>query len=176
MLGMVFTELVEMVEDKFSPELADEVLAEANFDHGGAYTSVGYYDFEEIVTLVTLLSKKTDIAVPDLLEAFGYHLFGRFTVTHASLIGESSLFEFLSKVDNHIHVEVIKLYPNAKLPKFNTVEHSDQRLVLRYESERQLHHLALGLMRGAADHFTTPVNIDMTENDDQTVIFTLEKH
>ena len=41
MLGMVFTELVEMVENRFSPELADAVLQEAAPGHGGAYTAVG---------------------------------------------------------------------------------------------------------------------------------------
>ncbi|MGB1091460.1 MAG: heme NO-binding domain-containing protein, partial [Oceanobacter sp.] len=88
MLGMIFTELVELVEDKFSPELADEILTEANFAHGGSYTSVGYYDHEEIVRLVTLLSEKTGVPAGDLIVEFGKHLFASFTQTHARILAD----------------------------------------------------------------------------------------
>ena len=37
MLGMVFTELIEMVEEKFSPEIADQMVEAAEREGGGAY-------------------------------------------------------------------------------------------------------------------------------------------
>jgi len=46
MLGIVFTSLVEMLEDNISPEFADEVLVEANLENDGAFTAVGYYHFQ----------------------------------------------------------------------------------------------------------------------------------
>lgn len=48
MLGIVFTSLIDMLEDKVSPEFADEVIVEANLTNDGAYTAVGYYPFEEM--------------------------------------------------------------------------------------------------------------------------------
>ena len=39
MLGLVFTEFVELVEDKFSPEIADAVIDEVAAPHGGAVKS-----------------------------------------------------------------------------------------------------------------------------------------
>ena len=47
MLGLVFTEFVELVETKFSPETADAVLDEVAAPHGGAYTAVRYHPHEE---------------------------------------------------------------------------------------------------------------------------------
>ena len=69
MKGIVFSEFIEMVEEKFSPEVMDEVIeaASAKLDSAGSYTSVGVYDHLELVELVTELSRTTGITVGDLV-------------------------------------------------------------------------------------------------------------
>lgn len=173
MLGMIFTEMVEMIEKTFSPEMADEILDEANLEHGGAYTAVGYYPFEEVVTLVTLLSQKTGMPVPALIEAFGSYLFNSFTKSHAQLlVNKHSLFDLLDTLDGDIHKEVYKLYPDAALPKFNVVSKTDLSLEMEYRSERNLQPLALGLMKGAADYFGhQQVQIEQQPLDDGATLF-----
>ncbi len=173
MLGLIFTTLVDMVEEKFSPELADEILTEANFPHGGAYTAVGYYDFDEIVTMVTLLSEKTGLSPNDLIRAFGTYLFECFTETHAHLLTDKqSLFSVLSSLDNDIHQQVLKLYNEASLPSFRVLEQSDNEMKLEYTSERHLEPLAVGLMEGAARYFGyDSLNIQQEKVTDNTTIF-----
>ena len=78
MKGVVFTELLELVEEKFGDEIADQIIEESDLPSGGAYTAVGTYDHQEIFQLVTQLSAKTNAPVPTLVKAFGQHLFGRF--------------------------------------------------------------------------------------------------
>jgi hypothetical protein len=78
MKGIVFCEFVEMLENQFTPEMADEIISGAQLTSGGAYTSVGTYDHHEMLALVTRLSEKTGKPVSDLVEAFGRYLFGRF--------------------------------------------------------------------------------------------------
>lgn len=174
MLGMVFTEFVEMVEDAFSPEMADDLLVSANFEHGGAYTAVGYYDFAEMVTLVTLLSERTKLPVPDLLQTFGQHLFHRLALTHASMLqNQTDLLALLSHLDDHIHPEVQKLYADAKLPSFNVISHEQKTLKMEYMSERHLEDLAVGLITGAAEHFKKPVDIQVDKIDDNRSQFTV---
>ena len=85
MLGMVFTEFIELVEEKFSPEMADAVLTEAAPVHGGAYTAVGYYAFEELARMVDILSRRTGVPAPELVRVFGHHLLGRYAQGHASM-------------------------------------------------------------------------------------------
>ena len=77
MLGIVFTSLIDMLEDKVSPEFADEVIVEANLTNDGAYTAVGYYPFEEMQKIVGILVQKTGKSANDLLRDFGYYLFGK---------------------------------------------------------------------------------------------------
>ncbi len=38
-----------MVEDRFSLEIAERLIEESNLDSRGIYTSVGTYDYQEIV-------------------------------------------------------------------------------------------------------------------------------
>ena len=54
MKGVVFTEFLEMVEDRFSPEMADRIIEGAELASGGVYTTVGTYDHGEMIQLVRL--------------------------------------------------------------------------------------------------------------------------
>ncbi|MGH7856391.1 MAG: heme NO-binding domain-containing protein, partial [Candidatus Binatia bacterium] len=82
MKGIVFTEFLEMVEERFSPEIADRIIQASNLPSGGAYTAVGTYDYNELLRLVTNLGRETGVLVPDLVRSFGQHLFGRFYVSY----------------------------------------------------------------------------------------------
>ena len=57
MKGIVFCEFVEMMEQEFSGEMADEIISGAQLESGGAYTTVGTYDHHEMLTLVTRLKR-----------------------------------------------------------------------------------------------------------------------
>jgi hypothetical protein len=48
MKGVVFTEFLEMVEDRFSPDMADRIIEGAGLASGGVYTTVGTYDHREM--------------------------------------------------------------------------------------------------------------------------------
>ncbi|MFC3108388.1 heme NO-binding domain-containing protein [Undibacterium arcticum] len=163
MLGMVFTEFMEMVEDRFSPAIADSVIESAKLPHGGAYTAVGYYAHEEIIALVVGLSKQTGIPVPDLVTAFGQHLLKRFSEIYPQMFAShTSLFSFVASIDAEIHREVRKLYPQAQLPRFTVLEIEERVMRLAYESPRSMEALAVGLMLGAAEHFGEQVKISHT--------------
>lgn len=160
MKGMVFTEFLEMVEAVFSPDIADTIITKANLPSGGVYTAVGTYDHDEMVALVTHLSAETKTPVPDLLKAFGRHLFGRFAKGYAQFFeGKADAFAFLSGVEDYIHVEVRKLYPDAELPSFNYQRPNPETLVMTYRSKRPFADLAEGLIQGCFAHFGEDVDI-----------------
>ncbi len=114
MKGIVFREFIDMVEQQFSFETADSIIAASSLSTGGAYTSVGTYPHSEMVSLVTNLSAQTGRPVPALLNHFGRHLFTRFTVIHPQYVRNyRSAFELLQQLDGNIHIEVRKLYQDA---------------------------------------------------------------
>ncbi|GAB3032794.1 heme NO-binding domain-containing protein [Bowmanella dokdonensis] len=162
MLGIVFTSFVEMVEQHFSPQEAEALLSEAGFSHGGAYTAVGYYPFEDLHTLLSLLSAKTGIAESELLYSFGKFLFVVLARSHESMLWEKgNLFELLACIDNEIHQEVRQLYVNADLPSFTVLERTERHMLLLYQSKRRLEILAKGLIEGAAIFYDTPVTVKL---------------
>jgi len=161
MLGLVFTEFIEMVEDRFSPETADAMLQAVPTEHDGSYTAVGYYAHEELVALVIRLSQLTRVAVPDLVRAFGCHLLGRFTRIYPAMFARHAGFlDFVAAIDSEIHVEVRKLYPQAVLPRFEVLQRDERGMQLLYRSPRRMESLALGLLEGLAAHYRQPCRIE----------------
>jgi len=160
MKGIVFTEFNSMVESQFSPDMLDELIVECNLASGGAYTSVGTYDHNELVSMVVKLSEKSDIAVDDLVFAFGEHLAGRFVVLFPSFFAEvDNVFDFMKSLHHHIHVEVKKLYPDADLPHFSFDDSNASHLIMEYQSERGFAHLAHGLMCGVIKHYGESITV-----------------
>jgi hypothetical protein len=160
MKGIVFTEFNEMVENKFSPELLDEIIVECDLASGGAYTTVGTYDHNELIQMVTKLADKTNTPADDLVYEFGGHLAVRFATLFPSFFNESkSMFEFMKSLDNHIHIEVQKLYPDAELPKFSFDDTNPFCLIMEYQSPRGLSTLAHGLMQGVLKYYDETITI-----------------
>jgi hypothetical protein len=160
MLGMVFTEFLEMVEDRFSPEMVDAILDDVPTAHGGAYTAVGYYPHQEVVALVLALSRRSGVPVETLLHAFGKHLFGRLAAGHPQMFARhGDLFDLLEAIDGQIHIDVRKLYEHATPPRVTVLERDPTTVRLLYQSPRKMDTLALGLIEGAAAHFETTVEI-----------------
>ena len=75
MKGIVFTEFLDLVEDKFGLGMVDDIVNSSDLSSGGAYTAIGTYDFGEMHQLITHLSAKTDIPINDLLLIYGEHFF-----------------------------------------------------------------------------------------------------
>ena len=167
MLGMVFTELIEMVESRFSPALADAVLRAVPLSNDGAYTAVGYYPHEEIVALVGELSQRTGIAEAELVRGFGEHLMNRFTELHPRMFTRHpDLFDFIASVDREVHIEVKKLYDQASLPRFTVISRDEHCLRMLYQSPRGMDELALGLLQGAVGHYRSSCIINRQPSTD----------
>lgn len=160
MKGIVFREFIEMVESQFSLETADAIIAASSLSTNGAYTSVGTYPHQEMVDLVSHLSRLTASPVPALLRHFGRHLFARFVVVHPEqVLNYHSAFELLRRLDGNIHVEVRKLYHDAELPSFTYEQSDDDSMVFVYTSHRKLADFAHGLIEGCIAHFGEPLQI-----------------
>lgn len=164
MKGMVFTQFLDMVEEEFSPEVADKIIVQADLPSGGSYTSVGTYDHSEIVALVAQLSQETGLPVPALVTAFGEYLFQKFSQLYPQFFDDSpSTFEFMRSVEHYIHVEVRKLYPDAELPSL-TCHIEGHHMTIVYRSKRQMADLAEGLIKGCIAHFGEAVTIERRED------------
>ena len=164
MKGMIFTEFLDMVEDRFGLAVKDRVVGVVGGAHDGAYTAVGNYDHREMVAMALELSRATALPLPALLRAFGEHVFGIFTQRYGHFFADAGgALAFLSRIEDYIHVEVRKLYPDAELPSFSYPPCAPGHLVMDYTSPRPMAAFAEGLVRATIKHFNDPLTLTVED-------------
>jgi len=160
MKGIVFTEFLELVENKFGLQMVDHIISSSTLESDGVYTAVGTYQFSEMLQLLQHLSKSTGISIDDLLLVYAEHFFGVIETSYPGLLATyKDPIEMISSIESHIHVEVRKIYPDAELPTFKVLEKSKNNLIILYKSSRAMHHFGLGLMNKTFEHFNTTAKI-----------------
>ncbi len=179
MKGIVFTEFLELVEEKFGLAMVDKIIQQSSLASGGIYTAIGTYDFSEMLSLLTHLSNNTGISIDDLLLAYGEHFFGILANSYPGLINTyEDPIELLSSIENHIHIEVRKIYPKAELPTFEVLEKTSSKLVMVYKSSRAMYSFGLGLMNKTFEHYDSSATILMEKikKDGTEVKFSITKN
>jgi hypothetical protein len=181
MKGIIFAEYLEMVADVFSPAMVEQIIDASNLPSEGAYTEVGTYDHQELIRLVANLSKATKISISELEITYGKYLFKKLLTRYSDLVSRTqTTFDFLQQVDQHIHVEVLKLYPEAELPRFECKMINSNLMTMEYRSNHPFADLAEGLILGCAEHFNEKFSIKKEklspkEGKIHVVLFTLTK-
>jgi len=161
MQGTIFTSFSDMVIEKMGMECWNLLLNQTNPDSSGVYTAGAQYDDAELLQMVTLLSQQSGIAINDLLDAFGEHMFEKlYQNSPTDLSSINSLKDFLLAIDTVIHSEVKRVYPHAYLPTFKYPSPDANELEMHYSSKRKLCFVATGLIRGAAKKFSEKIQID----------------
>ena len=162
MKGIIFNLAEEVVTSLHGEDVWDAILERAAVD--GAYTSLGSYPDEELTALVVaaseLLSSSPDAVLRSLGEGAMPLLAERFPSFFA---GHTSSRSFILTLNDIIHAEVRKLYPDATVPDFGFERPSDAEVLIVYESPRQLCALAEGFVAGAANHYGEAVVMEQPE-------------
>lgn len=159
MKGIVFTEFLELVENEFGLDVVQQIIDECELDSDGVYTSVGTYSHKDMFKMVAKLSEIKGLPVPALLMVFGEYFFTTLKTKYPMFMEKPNLFSFLNSIDQYIHPEVLKLYPDAELPRFEAEMKDENEMVLNYYSSRKMSDLAIGLIKGAATHFEENVDV-----------------
>lgn len=178
MKGIVFREFLQMVENQYGYNLVDQLIQDSKIKSNGAYTSVGTYSHKELFQLVAQLSKHSNISVEKLMTDYGEYAFYRFVKAYPKLTDSySNAFDLLSHVEDIIHVEVAKLYPNAELPSLKIIELTKKEMKLLYSSQRRMSHFAEGMILSCFKYYNEKVVIEkkiMDENGAE-VLFSIKK-
>ncbi|TGV00661.1 heme NO-binding domain-containing protein [Flavivirga rizhaonensis] len=179
MKGIVFTEFLDLVEAKFGLEMVDTIISQSELESEGIYTAVGTYKFSEMLQLLQHLSTNTNIEIDDLLLVYAEHFFDVLKQSYPGLLATyKDPIDMLASIENHIHVEVRKIYPDAELPTFEVLDKTDNSLVMVYKSSRAMHHFGLGLMNKTFEHFdsTATIELEKMKEDGTEVKFIINRN
>ena len=178
MRGVIFTEMIEFVEEALGFDVADKMIEKAMLENHGAFSQGGNYPFDHMVKLLTALSEITGKAPNELLFIFGKHLFATLVKLYGKDIKKAgNALDFIDSVEEYVHVEVKKLYPDADLPKFKTVHKDEQCLELVYTSSKKLEAFAHGLIEACGEYFNEPLDVkyETVCSEPYEVKFTIKK-
>lgn len=178
MKGVIFTELIEMMEDLMGLDFTNKVIEDARLENEGAYTAIGTYPSQDMFRIMASLSKHAGNSQESLMKSYGEYLFYRIIETYKKELAEcSDTFSFLQKLNDIVKMEVLKLNPKAALPHLKAKLLDKNSLEVLYKSEQKMADLIHGIMHGAAEHFRETIYIqrEVPGEDGSRVKFLLKK-
>lgn len=158
MKGIIFNLLERVVTEEYGADVWDDLIDDAGVS--GVYTSLGNYSDTEIEALITAASARTGLSRAEILHWFGLRAMPMLRALYPGLFdGHDSSQDFVLSVNENIHPEVRKLYPDAACPFFHMRRQNDDSMTLRYESERRMIDLAHGFIDGAAEVYGDRIEV-----------------
>ncbi|TVP69053.1 MAG: guanylate cyclase [Rhodobacteraceae bacterium] len=177
MKGIVFVELIRMAETEIGEDAVDDILDQCALSSGGAYTAVGNYPCAELLILVEAFSSRTGLASAEVQRRFGKWMHEHFVLSYPSFFTDKpDALAMLAAIEDEVHVEVRKLYPEAELPRFETERIDANKLQMTYRSPRPLNDFCQGLVEGCVDHFGHRADIsrqDLPSSEEHVSHFTI---
>lgn len=160
MKGVLFTELLDMIERDHGLQVLDRVIERARLPNDGAFTAIGSYDWRDLFQLLAQLSTEIGVPVGELERALGRQIFAVFARQYPQLFqGVGNAFDFLASVEDVIHPQMRRLYPDAQLPRFLCARLPGV-VELRYFSPRPLVEFAMGMIEGCLEHFGSRARVE----------------
>jgi hypothetical protein len=158
MKGIVLNLLERTIVEEHGEALWDEMIERSGAP--GAYTTLGDYPAEELAVLAAAAGERLGLDPDEVVRRFGRSAIPYFHESYPELFApHRELIPFLLTLNEIIHPEVRKLYPDALVPVFSYDRSDEHRLLMGYVSPRRLCSLGEGLIAGAADHYEQRVNV-----------------
>ena len=163
MKGLVFNLLEDFIVEGWGEEAYEEIFAECPLKTKEPFVGPGTYPDSDLVTIAQVGAAKLGVTLDEALVAFGKFSFPRLAAKVPKIMRyQRDAKRFLMSIDSVIHVEVRKLFPEAVTPRFTCVDVGEDRLEIRYESDRGLCRFMEGLLLGVAEHFETDIAFEQT--------------
>lgn len=161
MHGIVLKALKDFVVETYDRETWSTLQREAGLP-GRLYVPVTEYPDEDVLALVTAASELTEIPVPELLESFGQFIVPPLVETYGVHVdADWTGLELIANVESYIHFALRgKQVSTYTPPELESEWRGEDTVVVVYRSDRQLCHLARGIITGVGDHFDEPFDIE----------------
>ncbi len=174
MHGIIFEEIRAFAEAQLGEGAWDRLRDAADLS-GKAYEGIQAYPDEEAVALVVAAAAAAGAEVGDILESFGEFIVKDLAALAAPLLDPSwKALDIIEYAENTVHTVVRIDNPGAEPPRLKATRISDNEVHVRYDSNRKMCRLAVGICRGLARHFDQEVEIVhdvcMHRGDDACVI------
>lgn len=178
MKGILFTELIEMLEGLVGLELTNRIIDDAQLPNKGAYTAIGTYSHSDMNSLMESLGKHVKNPKEILLKSYGEYFFHRVSQLYSDKIKiYDDTFSLLLQLHNFLDLETHKLYPQATISLVNATQKAPECMEVFYNSKQNMNLLLEGAILGCIKYFQEHITITREELDEEgsKVRFILKK-
>ncbi len=159
MHGPIFLQLQKFAQQSIGAEQWRAILAEAGLDKE-IFSAARIYDDKQLLDLVALAAKSLNANIDDVVESFGRYIASELLRLYQRVVKpEWKTLDIIENTETFIHSAVRVANPGAAPPVLDAVRLSPNDLQLIYSSDRKLCRLAIGIMKGLADHFQETIEI-----------------
>ncbi len=162
MYGVIFDFLRDYVIEKHGGAETWKALLKANGYGYKIFFPVTEYPDEEIVALAQSASTALNVPLPAVLEDFGAYT-GHKLMTFYSMYADNERWKTFDVIENAggcIHKAIHKHNPNRKPPFLSAHRETNDLLVIRYQSHRQLCDVVKGIIRGLGERYGEKFDIE----------------
>ncbi len=164
MKGVIFLKLEEFVDETFGDMAWDNILNIADVASDGAYTSIALYDDEEFFSIVKTLCEEHGLKMKEAQFAFGQWIHDKLIAIAPKDVHQiTDTFTFLRAVNDVIHIEVMKIHPDAILPEFIFLEETETKLLMEYKSPRGLCYFCEGIINALINRLHENISVRQIE-------------
>ncbi len=178
MKGILFTELIELIEISMGLEFTNKVIEDARLENEGAFTSIGTYSHYDMIKLLDSLSRHIKNPKEKVLISYGEYFFYRSSLLYPKQMSScKDTFSLLLQLQEFLEVEVRKLNPDGAVPVVEANLTAPDCLHLLYSSHQKMSLLLEGAILGCINHFQEPITLsrENLDPDDSNVRFILKK-
>ena len=165
MKGMVINSFLDFIEEKHGIGVLNELVKE----NSPLYDKDTYSD-SMFMSHFTGSMKLLNVTSENMQYDFGEYFFKFLTQKYASYFNKSDVRSFLIYLDQYIHPEVMNNMEGAITPRFILEDH-DNGFTLKYESERQMYHFALSLLKELLKFYNSNMTVTILKVDGNETIF-----
>lgn len=166
MKGIIFNLLEDFVTETWGDSAYDDLASQCDLETTEPFVGPGTYPDKDLVTLATAVAEKAALPLPDALRAFAAHSFPKLAKKYPVFLdSQPDARSFLRSVEGVIHVEVRKLFPEARTPRFLYEDASNGDLIMTYQSERNLYPVVEGFIEGVALHYQEGITVRREETE-----------
>ena len=170
MKAVIFNCIRDLVRDEFGPDSYKEVALKVGIDDKMYLNNMDIED-EKFKKLIDELSKSLKLSDNQIYDAFGDYWVNVFSQKYFKSYFRvyKNTKDFLMAMDK-IHSNVTRTYGGSTPPRFS-FEDKGKKLIIHYNSPRNLIDLFVSLVKGTAKYFKEKVNINKLDNKTVTVEF-----
>ena len=160
MHGLILLQLQKFAQQAIGSEHWRSLLKEAGFEES-VFSAGRVYEDQQVFRLVEIAAKALGIPADQVLESFGRFLSTELVRLYQRVIKpEWKTLDIIENTETFIHSAVRVGNPGAMPPPLDAIRTGPNDLQLLYSSERKLCKLAIGIIKGLADHFHEVIEIE----------------